>query len=43
MRTCGGGEEVRKIGVEDEGKSVLGVEEEGRGGDEDENKRGGLY
>ena len=42
MRTCGGGEEVMKIG-EDEGKSVLGVEEEGRGGDEDENKRGGLY
>ena len=36
-------EEVRKIGGEDEGKSELGVEEEGRGGDEDENKRGGLY
>ena len=34
---------MRKIGGEDEGKSVLGVEEEGRGGDEDENKRGGLY
>ena len=43
MRTCGGGEELRKIGGEDEGKSALGVEEEGRGGDEDENKRGGLY
>ena len=33
MRTCGGGEEVRKIGVE----------EDGRGGDENKNKRGGLY
>ena len=39
MRTCGGGEEVRKIGGEDEGKRVL---EEGRGGGEDEKKRRGL-
>ena len=38
MRTCGGGEEVRKIGGGEE--STKGVEEEGRGGSEDEKKRG---